>query len=110
MHFLAITSFVFLALEASATHVKKVIPEIDNAVNSALNKYRPYTAYKGPAPAAATQATLAAPKSNFVAPAAVAAPGASYWLEQIKHQGIAAFNPDTSYKTFRNVKDYGAKG
>lgn len=42
----------------------------------------------------------------------VAAPSdASYWLADIKHQGIAAFNQDPSgYKVFRNVKDYGAKG
>jgi len=34
-----------------------------------------------------------------------------YWLEDIKHQGIAAFNPDPSnYTVFRNVKDFGAKG
>lgn len=36
---------------------------------------------------------------------------APYWLENIKHQGLASFNanPD-SYTVFRNVKDYGAKG
>ena len=34
-----------------------------------------------------------------------------YWLEKIKHQGTAAYNPDpTGYKVFRNVKDYGAIG
>jgi glucan 1,3-beta-glucosidase len=34
-----------------------------------------------------------------------------YWLEDIKHQGLASFNPNvSSYQTFRNVKDYGAKG
>ena len=34
-----------------------------------------------------------------------------YWLEKIKHQGIAAYNPDpTGYEVFRNVKDYGAVG
>lgn len=34
-----------------------------------------------------------------------------YWLESIKHQGLASFNADAgSYKIFRNVKDYGAKG
>lgn len=34
-----------------------------------------------------------------------------YWLEKIKHRGIAAYNPDpTGYKVFRNVKDYGAVG
>jgi hypothetical protein len=31
-------------------------------------------------------------------------------MEEIQHQGIAAFNPNTSYQVFRNVKDYGAKG
>ncbi|KAJ4305297.1 hypothetical protein N0V90_000828 [Kalmusia sp. IMI 367209] len=35
----------------------------------------------------------------------------SYWLADIKKQGRAAFNPSPdSYKVFRNVKDYGAKG
>lgn len=34
----------------------------------------------------------------------------TYWLEQIDHQGVAAFNADTGYKVFRNVKDFGAKG
>ncbi|KAJ7470268.1 glycoside hydrolase family 55 protein [Mycena latifolia] len=33
-----------------------------------------------------------------------------FWLEAIKHQGKAAYNPDSSYKVFRNVKDFGAKG
>lgn len=34
-----------------------------------------------------------------------------YWMEDIKHQGIAAFNSNSSdYQVFRNVKDYGAKG
>jgi glucan 1,3-beta-glucosidase len=35
---------------------------------------------------------------------------ASYWLENIEHQGIASFNNRTSYQVFRNVKTYGAKG
>ncbi|TGO43802.1 hypothetical protein BCON_0850g00010 [Botryotinia convoluta] len=35
----------------------------------------------------------------------------SYWLEDIKHQGIAAFNPNPrGFHVFRNVKDFGAKG
>ena len=38
-------------------------------------------------------------------------PSEPYWLEKIKHQGIAAYNPDPAgYKVFRNVKDYGAVG
>lgn len=36
---------------------------------------------------------------------------APYWLEDIKHQGIASFNPNPSnYTVFRNVKDFGARG
>ncbi|KAJ7915476.1 exo-beta-1,3-glucanase [Mycena leptocephala] len=32
-------------------------------------------------------------------------------MQSIKHQGIAAFNPNpTTYQVFRNVKDFGAKG
>ena len=35
----------------------------------------------------------------------------SYWLADIKHQGIAAFNSNpSSYTVFRNVMDYGATG
>ena len=35
----------------------------------------------------------------------------SYWLADITHQGISAFNPDPStYTVFRNVKDFGAAG
>lgn len=35
----------------------------------------------------------------------------SYWLENISHQGLAAFNSNPSgYQVFRNVKDFGAKG
>jgi len=35
----------------------------------------------------------------------------SYWMEDIQHQGLAAFNSNPSgYTVFRNVKDYGAKG
>lgn len=35
---------------------------------------------------------------------------APYWLENIKHQGLASFNSNSTYQIFRNVKDYGAKG
>lgn len=31
-------------------------------------------------------------------------------MENVKHQGIASFNPDKSYQVFRNVKEFGAKG
>ncbi|KAJ1331026.1 Pectate lyase superfamily protein [Microdochium nivale] len=36
---------------------------------------------------------------------------AAYWYESIPKRGISAFNPSPStYKVFRNVKDYGAVG
>jgi glucan 1,3-beta-glucosidase len=40
-----------------------------------------------------------------------AASGDPYWLQTIKHQGTAAYNPSPStYPVFRNVKDFGAVG
>ena len=40
-----------------------------------------------------------------------AAAGDPYWLQSMTHVGTAAFNPSPStYKVYRNVKDYGAVG
>uniref|UniRef100_A0A0W0FZR5 Rhamnogalacturonase A/B/Epimerase-like pectate lyase domain-containing protein n=1 Tax=Moniliophthora roreri TaxID=221103 RepID=A0A0W0FZR5_MONRR len=40
-----------------------------------------------------------------------AAPGDPFWLEDIAHEGVAAFNPSLAeYQVFRNVKSYGAVG
>lgn len=51
---------------------------------------------------------------NPVKPGPTGTPNVScapYWLEDIKHQGVASFNPTPdSYQVFRNVKDYGAIG
>ena len=48
----------------------------------------------------------------FVARSVLAAGGnCSFWLEDIQHQGFAAYNANSSnFKVFRNVKDYGAVG
>ncbi|KAK3988446.1 family 55 putative glycoside hydrolase [Cladorrhinum sp. PSN332] len=35
---------------------------------------------------------------------------ATFWMEDIAHQGIASFNPNKNYAIFRNVRDFGAKG
>ncbi|KAK2042762.1 glucan 1,3-beta-glucosidase [Colletotrichum somersetense] len=35
---------------------------------------------------------------------------ATYWMEDVLHQGISAYHPDPNYQVFRNVKDFGAKG
>ncbi|KIJ14887.1 glycoside hydrolase family 55 protein, partial [Paxillus involutus ATCC 200175] len=39
-----------------------------------------------------------------------ASPTDPYWLETIQHQGTSAFNSNSSYEVFRNVKDFGAMG
>lgn len=34
-----------------------------------------------------------------------------FWLQEITHQGTAAYNPNAAtYQVFRNVKDFGAVG
>ncbi|KAK1758033.1 pectate lyase superfamily protein-domain-containing protein [Echria macrotheca] len=42
--------------------------------------------------------------------AAASAVGATFWMEDIRHQGIAPFNPYKAYPVFRSVKEFGAKG
>lgn len=33
-----------------------------------------------------------------------------FWREQVNHNGASPFNSDSTYKVWRNVKDYGAVG
>lgn len=79
------------------------IPEIVQAIEYVLSEFEPWPHYTGPT------GTL---KSATAAPTATGtATCSSYWLENIKHQGISAFNPvPATYQVFRNVKDFGAKG
>ena len=79
------------------------IPFIESVVHSLLSEFAPFTAYHGPT-GTATAATRSRPTVS-----ATPTP-ASYWMEDIRHQGISAFNSDKSYQVFRNVKDFGAKG
>jgi hypothetical protein len=40
----------------------------------------------------------------------IAAPGEPFWMETIKHQGIAAYNANPQeYEVFRNVKVFEAQ-
>ncbi|EJD05787.1 exo-beta-1,3-glucanase [Fomitiporia mediterranea MF3/22] len=51
--------------------------------------------------------------STCSAPATVGTAGSNdpFWMQNIQHQGRAAFNSNPSdYQVFRNVKDFGAKG
>ena len=69
-------------------------------------------------PASATLSPSASGSSNSTdAPnqthvtTSIDAASCSFWMEDIAHQGIAAFNPNpSSYQVFRNVKDFGAAG
>ena len=48
--------------------------------------------------------------SPVASAAAAAASTSSWWLADIQRQGAVPFGNSTSYKVFRNVMDYGAKG
>ncbi|KAL2156618.1 hypothetical protein VTH82DRAFT_1363 [Thermothelomyces myriococcoides] len=48
--------------------------------------------------------------SALAAPAPAPRQESGWWVASIERQGAPAFNQDKSYKVFRNVRDYGAKG
>jgi glucan 1,3-beta-glucosidase len=84
------------------------LPAVSGVVNKALEEFSQYVTAAHheatPAPAVSRDAS-----SGVRARQAVTDP--EYWLADITHQGIAAFNSDPStYVVFRNVKDYGAAG
>ncbi|KAJ7739709.1 glycoside hydrolase family 55 protein [Mycena maculata] len=54
--------------------------------------------------------TAQSPLSSRTLDVGLAGPADPFWVEAIKHQGKAAYNQNTSYPVFRNVKDFGAKG
>jgi len=102
-------SHALLALAASASTVaadfRVNIPEVESAVELVLSKFAANVHYHGPTGTATHAAATYRPR-----PGPPTATAGSYWLENIKHQGVAAFNPDMTYQVFRNVKDFGAKG
>lgn len=88
------------------------LPIVDELVSSAMLPFEQYTSYNAPTEIAIPPAAVetAAVKVQAAAVEAAAA-DTGYWLADIAHQGIAAFNSNPSgYVVFRNVKDYGAKG
>lgn len=89
------------AIGSLAQHVHFEPPEIEAWVGSMMVQFEPWQ--HGPTP------TGNHPRPTQPVPAPKAA--CDYWLENIKHQGIAAFNANpAAYQVFRNVKDFGAKG
>ena len=92
-----------VAAKVAATHGgRHEIPEINTDVQSMTLQFAPAVTYAGPADVQASHYTTSPPTATPTP--------ASYWLADITHQGIAAFNPNPSYQVFRNVKDFGAKG
>ena len=100
--------FGLFAITAVAQYSHQ-IPWVDSVVHSATSQFTPFITYHGttgsgfpsagPRPTG-TQQPVARPTAS----------ACSYWMEEVQHQGIAAFNTNASYQVFRNVKDYGAKG
>lgn len=110
MHFSTVFAASLAAVAPSfAQHVHFEPPEVSSYVHSMMSEYGPYTSYGGPAPTWWHHHPHPPRPTNPIPPPPTAS--CSYWLENIKHQGVAAFNPSPStYQVFRNVKDFGAKG
>lgn len=85
---------------------------VESVVSSMTSEFLPAVTYAGPTGTVSAASNMSTTRIRpLVAAATPTATIAPYWLEQIKHQGIAAFNPSpSSYQVFRNVKDFGAKG
>lgn len=103
-------SVAILSLGLSGAHALVEIPAVSRVVSSALEEFSPYVSHALD-PTATPTIIPANPTANVGVQARQAVADPSYWLADIKHQGIAAFNSEPSaYVVFRNVKDYGAKG
>ncbi|KAK4962866.1 hypothetical protein LTR10_000493 [Elasticomyces elasticus] len=90
-----------------AQHGHVEIPEVEEYVSSMLENFGHWTHYPGPSP---TYWHHPSPRPTKPVPPRPT-DQCDYWLADIKHQGIAAFNPaPQTYQVFRNVKDFGAKG
>ncbi|KAI1260666.1 glycoside hydrolase family 55 protein [Xylariaceae sp. FL1019] len=85
---------------------KLVIPAVQEAVSLQLAQFSEYVDLANET----TRATHKSVPGVFHEPRDVEKRATTYWYETIAHQGISAFNDDSTYKVYRNVKDYGAKG
>jgi len=57
-----------------------------------------------------TSFVAAVPTSNSAAVSRQSTSSGSFWMADIQRQGTVPFGNSSSWKVFRNVKDYGAKG
>ncbi|KAK7693686.1 hypothetical protein QCA50_003257 [Cerrena zonata] len=80
-------------------------------LHRAQDKFGGYSSRPVESKSAAPSASALGSQCSGPLGAGTAGPDDPFWLETIKHQGTAAFNPNPgSYQVFRNVKDFGAKG
>lgn len=95
------------------------IPWVEEMMASMTRQFADAVTYSGPtgtALASLRAAEVSLSSSLLARPTSAAkierqAGVQPYWLENIAHQGISSFNANpASYKVFRNVKDFGAKG
>jgi glucan 1,3-beta-glucosidase len=98
-----LTSIVGFVLPIALAE-KLVIPAVEEAVSLQLAQFKEYYVD-------AANGTLDIPATHDARGLEERQTAGSYWYETIAHQGISAFNVNaTTYKVYRNVKDYGAKG
>nr|QZS37377.1 C016B protein [Hypoxylon sp. CO27-5] len=85
-----------------------VIPEVQDAVSAQLTQFSGYTQNHSSTVANEVSSLSTRYEERKIEERQASS---SYWYETIAHQGISAFNANrATYKVYRNVKDYGAKG
>jgi glucan 1,3-beta-glucosidase len=106
MHFVLLSC---LSVIACARAQILDLPQVDELVREALVPFAAYTHFHG-----SKQNSSGAIQSvvqSVMQSVSVATVDSPYWLANIAHQGLAAFNSNpATYTVFRNVKDYGAVG
>lgn len=113
MHFLH-TLLLCSAAVGSTVHAQLfLIQACVQLAQQALQTYNVWTEYQGVTPQQyrTDPEITAAPPIVYITQAASVNSCDDAWLQNAKHQGIAAFNSNPSgYQVFRNVKDFGAVG
>ncbi|KAI1342926.1 glycoside hydrolase family 55 protein [Xylariaceae sp. FL0016] len=88
-----------------------VIPAVEHAVASQLERFSSYVNDSGVVAETRDLTTSDEALVNVRSLEERQSTTTTYWYETISHQGISAFSTNKStYKVYRNVKDYGAKG
>jgi hypothetical protein len=116
--FITVASLVSVALADYNPPYNDNYPESAIFASSSAGQSRSYS--KSPSYTSKASTTPTSATSNYGASSSTkssssssASPSASacyFWMEHIRHQGAASFNPDATYEVFRNVKDFGAEG